>query len=211
MLGLCLLLLWPRWVQADETELSQLVAKVESFYRNVSSFSARFEQKLERSHLPDHPLKKSGKVYFKKPGKMRWDYSRPEKVHYVSDGEFLWNYIPESQLVYQFRVQESELFYALRFLVGEGNLANDFIVSDGGREGAHRVLVLRPKGAHQSFQELKLFVDPTDGHIDATMLTDPAGNISHLTFLKVSYKPLPDKGFRFTPPSGVDIIKPGQE
>lgn len=193
-----------------DAEVLSLVALVEGFYKQIQCFSARFDQEVVRSHLPDRPIKKSGKVYFKRPGKMRWDYSRPEKIHYVSDGKFLWNYVPESQLVYKLPVEDSELFYALRFLYGEGNLARDFLVSSGGSEGDLKVLVLAPRESQQNFQELRLLVDPKDGHIEGTILKDPAGNVSRLYFRKVSTKALPDKGFEFTPPDGVEVLEPGK-
>ncbi len=196
---------------ALDSELADLVKKVEKYYAEVSDFSARFRQKLQRIHLPHRPLEKTGKVYFKRPGKMRWDYEKPEKIHYVSDGSFLWNYIPESQLVYRLPVADSELFYALQFLWGQGRLDQEFVPSQGKKEGEYQTLILAPRGGHQHFQELRLLVDPDSGRIHATIMVDPAGNISRLDFLRVSYKTLPDGGFEFTPPSGVEIIEPGQE
>ena len=199
------MLLVPTATRADEEPFDKLVARVDAFYKEHDSFSARFEQIVTRAHLPDRPSKKSGRVYFKKPGKMRWDYAKPDQVFYVSDGSFLWNYIPESRLIYKLKVEDSELFYALRFLYGEGNLAKDFDLSDGGTRDGHRIVIVKPKESQQNFEVLELVVDPKDAHIDETILVDPAGNRSRLRFLKVSYDELPDKGFKFTPPEGVPI------
>ena len=208
-LVLALVLLLPAVASAEE--FLDLVGKVNTFYKVKTDFSARFEQKVARAHLPNRPIKKKGKVYFKKPGKMRWDYTSPDKVYYISDGELLWNYVPDSKIAYKLRVKDSDLFFALRFLYGEGDLAKDFIVSDGGLQGANRVLVLKPKEGQQNFKELKLVVSPADGQIMETILTDPAGNVSQITFVKVSFKDLPNDGFSFTPPGDVqveDLTKP---
>ena len=178
---------------------------MESFYAAQDNFSATFEQRVARQHLPDRPITKSGRVYFKKPGKMRWDYEEPDKVYYISDGKVLWNYVPESKLAYRLDVKDSELFYALKFLWGEGSLAKDFNVSDGGKDGSRRVLVIKPQSAEHNFQQLRFFVAAEAPNIEETELTDPAGNVSRLVFKKVSHQELPEKGFQFEPPADVQV------
>lgn len=192
----------------------ELARAVEQHYSQVKDFSARFEQVVTRAHLPDRPATKSGRVYFKKPGMMRWDYLEPDKVHYVSDGLVLWNYIPESKLAYRMEVRDSELFYALKFLFGEGSLEKDFDVSAGAPDSeGYRVLVVKPRTSEQNFQELRLLVEKDSPRIAGTVLLDPAGNSSRLKFIKVSTQSLPDAGFRFTPPADVqveDLSRPAQ-
>jgi outer membrane lipoprotein carrier protein len=185
--------------------LLQRVSKVEKFYAEKASFSAHFEQTVTRAHLPDRPAKKSGNVYFKRPGKMRWDYEAPDKVYYVSDGKVLWNYVPESKLAYRLKVEDSDLFYALRFLWGEGSLAKDFELSDGGLDKDRHVILVKPREAQHNFKVLKLILSKDETLIEETELTDPADNISRLVFIKVSYQDLPDKGFEFTPPENVQV------
>lgn len=199
------LLVAPTGARADGFD--QLVKDVETFYAQQQDFSARFTQTVTRAHLPDRPITKTGTVYFKKPGKMRWDYVQPDKVYYVSDGTHLWNYIPESKLVYKMKVGDSELFYALRFLYGEGSLSKDFALSDGGKEGDLRIILLKPRESEHNFQELKLFVviDEQGSRIAQTELLDPADNVSRLVFEKTSYQALPDKGFVFEAPADVQI------
>ncbi len=195
--------LTPTHSKADEFDV--LVTKVNQFYKDRSDFSARFTQKVVRAHLPNRPVKKEGKVFFQKPGRMRWDYTKPDAVYYISDGSILWNYVPEAKIAYKMNVKDSDLFFALRFLYGEGDLAKDFLLEDGGSQGPNRVIVLKPRDGQQNFKELKLIVAPADGQITETVLTDPAGNVSHISFLKVSFKPLPLKGFSFQPPDDVQV------
>ena len=186
-------------------DFDKLVDSVETFYREKQDFSALFEQTVTRAHLPDRPVVKKGKVYFKKPGMMRWDYEEPDKVFYVSDGEHLFNYIPESKLVYKLEVKDSELFYALRFLYGEGSLRDEFDLAAGKADGDLRVIIVKPKSSQHNFQELKLLVAAEEPRIAGTEILDPAGNVSRLTFLKTSYDPLPDNGFKFKVPPGVQV------
>ena len=186
-------------------EFDKLVDSVEAFYRDNQNFSALFEQTVTRAHLPDRPVVKKGKVYFKKPGMMRWDYEEPDKVFYVSDGEHLFNYIPESKLVYKLEVKDSEMFYALRFLYGEGSLRDEFDLTAGKPEGELRVIIVKPKSSQHNFQQLKLLVHAQESNIAGTEILDPAGNISRITFLKTSYEEHPEKGIKLTPPPGVQV------
>ena len=195
----------PATALGDDPGLDEVVSGVEAFYGARQDFSAEFEQKVIRAHLPDRPVHKKGRVYFKKPGKMRWDYTSPEPVYYVSDGDTLWNYVPESNLAYRLDVKDSELFYALRFLYGDGSLARDFDLEDGGLDDGLRVIVVKPKKSEQSFQVLRLFVSPETYRIERTELTDPAGNLNVIRFVQVSYQELPDAGFQFQPPDGVQV------
>jgi outer membrane lipoprotein carrier protein len=182
-----------------------LAAGVQAFYMEKADFAAEFTQEIERPNLPDRPLKKRGRVFFKKPGLMRWDYLEPDKVYYISDGEVLWNYIPESALAYKLLVKDSELFYALRFLYGEGDLETDFHVSAGEPEDGLSRLILKPRKDEQTFKEVHLLADPQTHEIKGTIVIDPAGNASRIRFTKLSYSPLKTKDFRFKAPKGVRV------
>jgi outer membrane lipoprotein carrier protein len=204
-----LALTFPRFALADEA--ADLAARIQKVYEDHKDFAAEFTQEVQRPHLPDRPLKKRGRVYFKKPGLMRWDYLEPDKVYYVSDGELLWNYIPESALVYKLIIKDSELFWALRFLYGEGDLSKDFSLSTGKPERGLKRLILKPNTGEHNFKRIELLIDPKSFEIKETIVVDPADNTSRVIFGKVSYKSLPDKNFRFKPPKGVrveDLSKP---
>jgi outer membrane lipoprotein carrier protein len=205
LFAVCTLTPWTAHPQTNDAPLDKLVADVEAYYAATVDFSATFEQSVTRQHLPDRPLKKTGRVYFKKPGKMRWDYEEPDKVYYISDGTTLWNYVPESKLAYRLKVKDSELFYALKFLWGEGNLARDFNISSGGTERDLRILVIKPKSTEHNFKQLRFFVAKDAPAILETEITDPAGNVSRLVFKQVSAQELPDKGFTFEPPADVQV------
>ena len=66
---------------------------------------------------------------FKKPGRMRWDYDKPEKTTYVTDGAVLWLYEPEDQQAFKQELKASQLPAALAFLTGKGKLADEFDIT----------------------------------------------------------------------------------
>ena len=69
----------------DTPKADEVVDKMQSYYENARTFSAEFKQVYEEVN----GLKKnsSGVVFFKKGGKMRWDYEKPEEKYLFSNGE----------------------------------------------------------------------------------------------------------------------------
>ena len=71
-----------------------------------------------------------GHVLIKKPGKMRWEYSQPEKKLFVSDGVKVYSYVPADKQVTVGAVPKDDQAGApILFLAGKGNLARDFKAS----------------------------------------------------------------------------------
>lgn len=193
-------------VKAQDVTLDQAVDGVQRFYEQVTDFRATFRQEVKRNGLPRKRVHR-GKVFFKKPGMMRWDYTQPERVLYVSDGEVLWSYQPEDRLVYKMGVRDSELYNALKFLFGQGNLRNEFdakLLPADAKDNLVR-LALTPKHKQSNYKRLVLAVDPARFEIRQTELVDPLGNVSRVRFSDLSYEPLKASGFHFTPPKGVQV------
>jgi outer membrane lipoprotein carrier protein len=184
--------------------LAQTVAGVQAFYAGVTDFKASFSQIMQRRHMP-RPLHKTGTVFFKRPGMMRWDYLQPDRVYYISDGATLWSYEPSEQVVYKVPVKDSELYGALKFLFGQGDLQAGFEVVLGTQTGDHVTLELTPKDKQSAYKRLLLHVSVGSWQIVKTELVDPLDNVSQITFEDVTYEPLKPEGFKFTPPEGVRV------
>ena len=95
-------------------------------YDATVDFVADFRQETEVKTL-NRSLKASGKLSFKRPGKMLWRYDEPKGQFVLADGKHLYFYQPE-----QNQVIKSPLKNAFRgdiplsFLLGLGNLKKDF-------------------------------------------------------------------------------------
>jgi outer membrane lipoprotein carrier protein len=79
-----------------EPSVKDVVRGVERRYNQARSLEADF---IQRYTLGSTTLVESGRVYFQKPGRMRWDYESPEKKLFLADGEFAYFYVPEEQQV----------------------------------------------------------------------------------------------------------------
>jgi chaperone LolA len=190
--------------RADQATLDTAIGAIEGFYAKIEDFKADFQQEVKRAHIA-RPLKKSGYVYFSKPGKMRWDYTQPDKVYYVSDGDILWSYEVATKQAIKMGVKDSELYDSLKFLFGHGDLRASFDTRLGPTKEGLQALILTPKSGQQNYKSLTLWVKLSSGEVAKTELVDPLDNVSTITFSGMSYDKLKPEGFKFKPPKGATI------
>ncbi|MBD88863.1 MAG: hypothetical protein CL940_00810 [Deltaproteobacteria bacterium] len=191
--------------ERSASALDQLIDGVEERTSRISNYEAKFHQEVTRKHLP-RPLKRSGTVYFKKPGMMRWDYQIPERVYYISDGQVLWSYEAREKLAYKLPVKNSELYSALKFLFGQGKLREEFSIRQVAATKGLLGLELTPKVPQSGYTKLVLEVSSETYDIRSTILFDPIGNESRVRFENAKTdKVLKEAAFRFTPPDGVRV------
>ena len=81
-------------------DLPAVVARVQSRYDQAKDFQAHFTQNYSRS-VVGRVTVSAGQVHFKKPGRMRWDYDKPEARMFLSNGQFLWLYEPSEKQAFK--------------------------------------------------------------------------------------------------------------
>lgn len=191
--------------------------RIQRFYKKTEDFHAEFKQVYTDVAAGEEKVN-YGKVYFKKPGKMRWDYYKSEglderKKTLVSDGKVFWVYELEFQQVFKQCLAKSQLPTSLKFLMGQGNLLEDFDISfaDGSSEEAPK-LELVPKKPTPKYKKVHFTVDSETFQVDTTTVFDPYGNTNDIDFRETKLnKNLPDSGFEFEPPEGARMLNPQKE
>ncbi len=103
-----------------------LAKALQARYQSVRDFTADFVQ-IYRGGVLRTETRESGTVAVKKPGRMRWTYTSPERKEFVSDGLKMYAYIPEDKQVTVSNVPaDSEAPTPVLFLAGKGDLVKDF-------------------------------------------------------------------------------------
>jgi outer membrane lipoprotein carrier protein len=195
--------------QSKDPPPAQVLAKVQKFYDSTKDLHARFDQVLESSM--GTAKKASGDMWLKKPGKMRWDYVKPEKKLMVADGQTLWLYEPEDEQAFKQDLRSSTLPAQVSFLVGEGKLADEFdatvVHPKELEEPGTVVLKLVPRTASAAYRYLLFVVDGKTGQVLRTVIYDQQGGTNRLTFSGVELnRGVDDAKFKFTPPAGTKIL-----
>src|ERR1700730_2975762 len=102
----------------ESTESSKLASRMEARYRTAKTLQATF---LERYAENGSVLRtEAGTAYFRRPGKMRWEYERPEKDLFLVDGKTAWFYVPADHTVTRVPAKQSaDLRTPLALLAGQ--------------------------------------------------------------------------------------------
>ena len=115
-------------------------------YDRVTDFTAAFSHTYEGGVLKKKSTER-GTVQIRKPGKMRWDYTTPEKKVFVSDGRKIYSYIPaDKQVIVGDVPKDDEATTAVLFLAGKGSLLRDFDITFADAPSADTIaLRLKPR------------------------------------------------------------------
>ena len=195
--------------------LDSIISNIQQSYDAVSDFKAHFVQESSvKSWNAMQVQKAEGMVYFKKEGKMHWDYQRPTPQQIISDRKKLWFYEPEDNQVTISEVGagfKSQISADL--LNGKASLKRDFfvqLVASKKEEDKDRlVLELTPKVTQSNLNKVILKVDRKTFQIYQTEVYDLFDNLTRITFSQMKINTnLPDALFVFVPPPGVEVLTP---
>jgi outer membrane lipoprotein carrier protein len=196
--------------------IDELITRVQGSYDGITDIQARFEQQYFNKSL-NQVRKAEGKAYFKKPGRMRWEYNKPVRQEIISDGSTIWHYQPDDNQVIVGEISKTiQAKISTAFLTGEGDLRRDFRVlspqGESQREDRLYLLELAPVEPQADFQRLVLRVDPKRYLIVQTDIYDAFDNVNQIRFsgIKVD-RNLPDSLFTFTIPPGTQVLRTGGE
>jgi len=195
--------------------LDSIISGIQQSYDAVKGFKAHFVQEsVVKSWSVTQLQKAEGIVYFKKEGKMYWDYQKPITQKIISNGKKLWFYEPEDKQVTVSKVSTSlQSQISADLLNGKAKLKRDFrvklIASQAGDDSGKLVLELTPRAPQSNLSRVILRLDRKNFQIYQTEVYDLFDNITRITFSQMEINEnLPDSLFTFNPPSGVEILTP---
>ncbi|HEX6322690.1 MAG TPA: outer membrane lipoprotein chaperone LolA [Vicinamibacterales bacterium] len=196
--------------QSAAPSAAELAAGVQRRYNTVRDFTADFTQVYQGGVLRQKTTER-GRLEVKKPGRMRWTYTAPEKKEFVSDGAKLYSYIPaDRQVVVSDVPPGGGDTTAALFLAGRGDLTRDFTVALEGQDQSSYRLKLTPKKRQQDFDTLTIHVRKDTLQITALVARDRQGGTSTFTFTNLRENVgLSDGRFVFKTPRGVQVVRAG--
>lgn len=202
----------------SEPDAKAVAAAVQTFYDQTKDVSASFFQTYVNK-LYKRTDRSKGRVVFKKPGMMRWDYAEPNGKVIVSNGKKLLVYEAgeageKGQLVEQ-QIGEAQLPQALAFLMGTGKLADSFTfrLLDAKREGypGGDVLELRPKKPTPHYERILFYVERSPalrGVVRRLLIIDDSGNRNRFDFTALKFNSgVSAKQFEWQPPAGTRHVQ----
>ena len=193
----------------DRPPVMEVARNLQRSYQNVRDFSADFVHTYSGGVLGQQVTER-GTVLIRKPMKMRWTYTSPEKKVFVSDGVKLYSYIPQDRQVIVSSIPTDETSTPTLFLAGKGNITRDFVVGWADVPQAPPdtyALKLEPTRREPDYESLVLVVDRKTYQLRMLLTTDRQGGKSTFTFSRLRENiNLPDREFTFQIPRGVEVV-----
>ena len=224
--GLALICTWVLlpvpFLGAEETdekalkEVREVVKQLQSRYEKTKDLQADFTQKTTIEGF-ERAITSSGKVYIKKPGRLRWNYLDPSVEDIYVNRDDVKVYVPEHKQVLVGKLTQMAASKApLELLLGAAKLDESFDIEPtpgkGRGVGGIRLLTLLPKSrvgdAGRSLQRIVLEVFPKTYFIRTISLYEVSGNVASFEFS--SLQPnigLGDTVFDLKLPADVEVVK----
>src|SRR5437588_55983 len=206
------------------TDTSLPVKRLEATYRGARTLQVTFlERYLENGNVV---RVEAGIAYFRRPGKMRWEYQSPEKNLFLVDGKTAWFYVPADHTVTRVPAKQSTDWRTpLALLAGEMKLSRicarvDLATDEKQDKDGDVVLSCPLKGSetaadpaskngapHAKRDLLLLEVAQDTNQLVRIVLREAGGIEIEFKFKDWQFDPpVPDSFFRFEVPPGVAIV-----
>src|SRR6266852_1738014 len=209
------------------TDVKNIVHRLETRYHSARTLQATFlERYVENGRVV---RTEAGIAYFRRPGKMRWEYQSPEKNLFLVDGKWAWFYVPADHTVTRVPAKESTDWRTpLALLAGEMKVSRvcariEPAIDEKPESPDHAVLFCKVRGAGSDARKQRS-QDPPAQSVDAgeavffeivedsgelvRVLVREAGGVTvEFHFTNWQFDPdVDDALFHFRAPSGVAIV-----
>jgi len=196
-----------------QSDPAALAAKVQQRYNGIKDFQGDFVQSYEGGVLRTKTTER-GTLAIKRPGRIRFTYTKPERKEFVSDGVRLYTHlVADKQVIVGPAPTPNDGDVPAMFLAGQSDLARDYLPSFTPLPGAATGLLtlkLVPKNKESEFESIGIGVDPNTLQIQFLTAVDKQGGRSSFTFSNLKEnRGLSDKEFEFRIPRGVDVVTQG--
>jgi outer membrane lipoprotein carrier protein len=219
---LSVLLALPAWAAdgpVDEKalqEVREVVKQLQARYEKMKDLQADFSQKTKIEGF-ERPVTSSGKVYIKKPGRLRWDYLDPATEQIYVNQEDVKVYVPEHKQVLVGKLTQMAASKApLELLQGAAKLDASFeIEPTRGKDrgvGGMPLITLIPKTKEQestqNLQKIVVEVFPKTYFIRTVSLHEVSGNVAVFEFSNLQPNlGLGNEIFDFRTPADAEVVR----
>lgn len=201
----CVLPVWAAPLAA--AELDDAAEGIELRYNRLATMQADFEQtQIYAGKTRDV---QRGKVALLRPGKMRWDYTKPKGRLMIGDGELIQMYNPRTNQARTMRVgDEADMRAPLGFLLGRLRLKRQFKNLRLETVEGRKAMVGEGRTGGEAYDRVEFFYEP-DYRLTEIRAYGRDDSTTIFAFSnEVRNEPLADRLFIFQAPPGAEILEP---
>lgn len=192
----------------------RLLRLFESKYNSARTMEAKF---LERYYENGKQVRaEAGRAYFRRPGRMRWNYESPEKNTFLVDGKFVWFYSPADHTATRMPTKQSEDWRTpLAFLTSHmklsricGKLEPDRgLIPANLADEVYACTLREPHDVPGGKGQVASFEISAEGELVRIVVPEEGGIMLEFSFAGWRFNPELERGlFEFTPPWNAVIV-----
>lgn len=190
-------------------QLPRLLNEVKSLYQKSDGIEARFNQ-LTEIKATKQTKKADGRIWIKRPSKLRWETINPDPNILVSDGRTFWFYTPpfekgeRGQVIIKKSAQVQTQFLNALLSGSFDFKPGTLTIEDKGE----RTFMLKPKaGTAGDVSSAQIKLDKNKALISEVTLEHTSGNKTEIKLQEISLtSKLEEKLFHFVPDRNTDKI-----
>ncbi len=193
---------------AGSSTIDKLLDNLEKRY-SKKEFAADFTQtsKLNVLELDETA---SGKALFSHPGKMVWEYLKPQQHKIITDGKMLWIVRPELN---QVMIGETGEYFKEgaggAFLSDISIVREKYLISIKENSETFFLLLLIPKKKTPEIQSILIMVLKKNYNIKKIITSNIYDDTTEFEFSNIEFKDIDDSAFKFNVPEKFSVIQIG--
>ncbi|MEO6759766.1 MAG: outer membrane lipoprotein chaperone LolA [Saprospiraceae bacterium] len=193
-----------------DVDVPKLLRSVEGRYNSVKTLEMDFQQTFTTPNQARRT--ESGRLFLRKPGRMRWEYSKPDGKLYVSNGSDYWYYSPISRRAEKMKLKEAEDMQApMAFLIGKLDFQRDFEQFVIKQEGSMVRITAVPKNLDKAPYRGVSFLAAPDFRIEQLTVRGQDASTMDFQFRNETRNPTQKESlYVYVPPPGVEVVLPGK-
>jgi len=188
MLG-CSFSLSAQYQNATEEQKKEIVSKITKVSGDMRSMQCDFTQVKELSFM-DEKVTSEGKMFFKIPDKIRWEYTKPSRYVFSMDGQNI--HMTSGGNTTTMSANQNKLFKEISNVMVGGVSGAGLVDSPDfdaqffvGNSDYKIVLNPQKKEIKSIFSAIQLYVDKSDSRIRSVEMVEPSGDKMTITLRNV--------------------------
>ena len=176
------LLAGPAWARArTETPAGSFEERIRAVYEKITDLTGRFRQESRIRELGE-TQEAEGRFFIRRPGRLRWDYLKPERQRIVIRGDRMFVRQGDDEEVLEGRFDTGAYGRTpMALLAGLGDLRRDFTV----KAVDPKTLLLLPKGEMGIIRSIRLEASDGPFPVRGLQVVDVYGNVNRFVFDEV--------------------------
>lgn len=179
------------------------IEDLQRFNADTDGISGTFSQTVQSRNKTENT---SGTFSILRPGRFKWEYTRPYRQTIVGDGRHIWLYDIDLAQVNKTDQARTIGGSPAAILSDKNALAANYTLAEDGSSNGIEYVLATPKNDGGSYQSIRIGFK--NGTLAQMQLKDSFGNQTTIRFSNLNNRPnLNPNNFRFTPPAGVDVLE----